>query len=47
MWLHGPVVLDLCSLQPPAFEAFYKYLELLEIYLLGQPVTPVHVGMLL
>jgi hypothetical protein len=46
MWLYGPIGLDLCSLQPPVFEAFYGYLGLtvLEFYLLGQgppPVTPV------
>jgi hypothetical protein len=37
MWLHGPIGVDFCSLQPPAFEAFYKYLGMtvLEIYLLG------------
>jgi hypothetical protein len=37
MWLHGPIGLDLCSPQPPVFEAFYGYLVLtvLEIYLLG------------
>jgi hypothetical protein len=28
MWLDGPVGLDLCSLQPSAVEAFYKYLGL-------------------
>jgi hypothetical protein len=28
MWLHGPIGLDFCSLQPPAFGAFYKYLGL-------------------
>jgi hypothetical protein len=38
MWLHGPIGPDLCSLQPPISEAFYRYLVLtvLEIYLLGQ-----------
>jgi hypothetical protein len=37
MWLHGQIDLDLWSLQPPVFEAFYGYLGLtvLEIYLLG------------
>jgi hypothetical protein len=24
LWLHGPVGLDLCSLQPQVFEAFYE-----------------------
>jgi hypothetical protein len=28
MWLYGPIGLDLCSLQPPVFEAFYRYLGL-------------------
>jgi hypothetical protein len=37
MWLHGPIGLDLFSLQPPGFEAFDKYVGLTvsEIYLLG------------
>jgi hypothetical protein len=37
MWLHGPIGLDLCSLQPPVSEACFGYLVLtvLEIYLLG------------
>jgi hypothetical protein len=26
MWLYGPIGLDLCSLQPPVFEAFYRHL---------------------
>jgi hypothetical protein len=36
MWLHRPIVLDLCSLQAPLFKAFYEYLGLTvsEIYLL-------------
>jgi hypothetical protein len=43
MWLHGPVVLHLCSLQLPVFETFYDYLGMtvLEIYLLGQFPPPV------
>jgi hypothetical protein len=28
LWLHGPIGLDLCSLQPLALEAFYEYLGL-------------------
>jgi hypothetical protein len=36
MWLHSIIGLDLCSLKPLVFEAFYEYLVLtvLEIYLL-------------
>jgi hypothetical protein len=41
MWLHEPVGLDLCFLQPTVSEAFYGYLELtvLEIYLLTEETT--------
>jgi hypothetical protein len=41
MWLHGPIGSDLCSLQPPVSEAFYGYLVLLEIYVLGRFPLPV------
>jgi hypothetical protein len=36
MWLHGPIGPDLCTLQPPISETFYRYLVMtaLEIYLL-------------